>query len=92
MTPETISLSFCPTMATIDPSDGSEDVTDFLRRIRELGDQRDREDAERTRKLEEEIMEGRRQREARRVGEAKAAREPVSFHACHGPTNQFYFS
>lgn len=56
-------------MSQVDLSDGSEDVTDFLRRIKELGDKRDREDAERTRKLEEEIMEGRRQREARRAGE-----------------------
>ncbi len=50
-------------MATLEPADGSEDVNDFLRRIRELGDKRDREDAERTRKLEEDILEGRRQRE-----------------------------
>ena len=48
--------------------DGSEDVNDFLKRIRELGDQRDREDEERTRKLEEEIIQGRKEREARRAG------------------------
>lgn len=51
-----------------DPGDGSEDVTDFLRRIKELSEQRDREDEERTRKLEEEIRVGRAQREARRAG------------------------
>ena len=48
--------------------DGSEDVTDFLKRIRELNEQRDREDDERNRKLEEEIMQGRRERQARREG------------------------
>lgn len=47
---------------------GSEDVADFLRRIKELNVKRDEEDAERTRKLEEEIMQGRKQREARRLG------------------------
>jgi len=57
-------------MSTLDPSEGSEDVQEFLRRIRELSDKRDKEDAERTRKLEEDILEGRRQREARRLGEA----------------------
>ena len=55
-------------MASADVQDGSEDVTDFLRRIKELGDKRDREDEERTRKLEEELLESRRQREARRAG------------------------
>lgn len=56
-------------MAAVDAQDGSEDVTDFLRRIKELGDKRDREDEERTRKLEEDLLESRRQREARRVGQ-----------------------
>lgn len=48
---------------------GSEDVNDFLQRIRELGDQRDKEDEERTRKLEEEILQGRKERQARRAGQ-----------------------
>ena len=51
-------------------ADGSEDVNDFLKRIRELGDQRDREDEERTRNLEEEILQSRKQREARRAGQS----------------------
>ncbi len=51
----------------VDP-EGSEDVNDFLQRIKELGDQRDREDEERTRKLEEEIIQGRKERQARRAG------------------------
>ncbi len=58
-----------PIMADVD---GSEDVNDFLLRIRELGDQRDKEDEERTRKLEEEIMQGRRERQARRAGQIRS--------------------
>ncbi|KAL2038607.1 hypothetical protein N7G274_008655 [Stereocaulon virgatum] len=52
--------------------DGSEDVNDFLLRIRELGDQRDKEDEERTRKLEEEIIQGRKERQARRAERARS--------------------
>jgi hypothetical protein len=37
-------------MATTTNPDGSEDVNDFLLRIRELGEQRDKEDQERTKK------------------------------------------
>ena len=56
-------------------ADGSEDVNDFLLRIRELGDRRDKEDEERTRKLEEEIMQGRKQRQARREGGSRIQTE-----------------
>lgn len=49
--------------------EGSEDVNDFLQRIKELGDRRDQEDEERNRKLEEEILQGRAERIARRTGE-----------------------
>jgi hypothetical protein len=49
-------------------ADGSEDVNDFLQRIKELGDRRDQEDEERNRKLEEEILQGRKERQARRSG------------------------
>ncbi|KAI4127074.1 MAG: hypothetical protein LQ338_003393 [Usnochroma carphineum] len=62
-------------------NDGSEDVNDFLLRIRELGDQRDREDEERTRKLEEEIIQGRKERQARRAERARSispTKEPSS--------------
>ena len=52
-------------------NDSSEDVQDFLLRIRELGDQRDREDEERNRKLEEEIIQGRKERQARRAGQSR---------------------
>jgi hypothetical protein len=54
--------------------DGSEDVSDFLQRIKELGDRRDQEDEERNRKLEEEILQGRKERQARRAG------MPIQFH------------
>jgi hypothetical protein len=47
---------------------GAEDVNDFLQRIKELGDRRDQEDEERNRKLEEEILQGRKERQARRAG------------------------
>lgn len=43
-----------------------EDVNDFLQRIKELGQKRDEEDEERNRKLEEEILQGRKERQARR--------------------------
>lgn len=49
-------------------ADGSEDVNDFLQRIKELGDRRDQEDEERNRKLEEEILQGKKERQARRAG------------------------
>ncbi|KAL8791826.1 MAG: hypothetical protein Q9195_005562 [Heterodermia aff. obscurata] len=55
-------------------ADGSEDVNDFLQRIRELGNQRDKEDEERTRKLEEEILQGRKERQARRAGQCNVNR------------------
>ncbi|PGH11991.1 hypothetical protein AJ79_04578 [Helicocarpus griseus UAMH5409] len=51
---------------------GSEDVNDFLARVRELGNKRDKEDEERTRKLEEEILQGRRERQARRAERARS--------------------
>lgn len=55
---------------------GSEDVNDFLVRIKELSDRRDSEDEERNRKLEEEILQGRAERQARRAG--------IQSHSCTG--------
>ena len=49
--------------------DDSESVDAFLERIASLKERRDREDGERTRKLEEEILQGRKDRQARRAGE-----------------------
>ncbi|KAL3425926.1 ADP-ribosylation factor [Phlyctema vagabunda] len=53
-------------------AEGSEDVNDFLQRIKELGDRRDQEDEERNRKLEEEILQGRAERQARRAERARS--------------------
>jgi hypothetical protein len=46
------------------------DPTEFVARIRQLGEQRDQQDAERVRKLEEDIIQGRSERLARRAGES----------------------
>ncbi|KAJ5774910.1 Small GTPase superfamily ARF/SAR type [Penicillium paradoxum] len=54
------------------PNESSEDVSDFLQRIRELGERRDKEDDERTKKLEEEIIQGRKERQARRAERARS--------------------
>lgn len=56
------------TMPVTTDTDGSEDVNDFLLRIRDLSRKRDIEDEERTRKLEEEIIQGRKERSLRRAG------------------------
>ncbi len=55
-------------MSAPNANDSSEDVNDFLQRIKELGDKRDQEDEERNRLLEEEILKGRAERQARRAG------------------------
>ncbi|KAJ5901704.1 hypothetical protein N7495_002232 [Penicillium taxi] len=59
-------------MTTPTNPDGIEDVNDFLLRIRELGDRRDKEDEERTKKLEDEILQGRKERQARRAERARS--------------------
>ncbi|KAJ4362665.1 hypothetical protein N0V95_001373 [Ascochyta clinopodiicola] len=46
----------------------SEDPSDFVERIRQLGEQRDQQDADRVKKLEEELIQGRSERLARRAG------------------------
>ena len=61
-------------MIAIEDDDGSEDVNDFLKRIKELGDRRDREDEERNRRLEEQIVQGRKERQARREGQCPRCR------------------
>ncbi|TVY56292.1 Advillin [Lachnellula cervina] len=53
-------------------AESSEDVNDFLLRIKELGDKRDQEDEERNRKLEEEILQGRKERQAARRERARS--------------------
>lgn len=62
-------------MATKTNDSGAEDVSDFLKRIKgELGDDRDREDEERRKRLDEEIIQGRQERRARREGQLDIAR------------------
>ena len=56
-------------MSTAEGNDMDEaGVNEFLQRIKELGDKRNKEDEERTRKLEEEILAGREARQARQAG------------------------
>ncbi|KAL5326735.1 hypothetical protein ACEPPN_004424 [Leptodophora sp. 'Broadleaf-Isolate-01'] len=74
---------------------GSEDVNDFLLRIKELSDRRDSEDEERNRKLEEEILQGRAERQARRAERARSisptksspASTPTASRASAAPIN-----
>lgn len=49
-------------------NDDAESVNAFLERIANLKDIRNPEDEDRTRKLEEDILQGRRERQARRAG------------------------
>lgn len=56
---------------SINPAPAVDDDLDpaaFLKSVRELSEKREREDAERYRKLEEEVEQGRRERAARRLG------------------------
>ncbi|RAH75744.1 hypothetical protein BO86DRAFT_350848, partial [Aspergillus japonicus CBS 114.51] len=81
-------------MAPTTDIDSSEDVNDFLLRIRELGEKRDKEDEERTKKLEEEILQGRKERQARRADSPvlDAARLSISSTLSHRaiePPEQF---
>lgn len=58
-----------PSASKRDTSDASDlDPADFLKSIRELSAQREREDSERYRKLEEEVERSRAERKARRAG------------------------
>ncbi|KAG9236646.1 hypothetical protein BJ875DRAFT_212245 [Amylocarpus encephaloides] len=66
-------------------ADSSEDVIDFLQRIKELGHKRDEEDDERARKLEQEILEGRKQRQARRSERARSI-SPTKSSPANTPT------
>jgi hypothetical protein len=53
--------------------------SEFLQRIRKLGEERDQQDSERVRKLEEEILQGRSERERRRAGQC-----PVAWYLKYG--------
>lgn len=43
-------------------------VNDFLQKIKSMGEQRDQDTEQRSRQLEEEILKGRKERQARRAG------------------------
>lgn len=53
-------------MSSVSEADTSEDIADFLLRIRELGEKRDQEDEERTRELEADILQRRKERQSKR--------------------------
>ncbi|KAE8448181.1 hypothetical protein EG329_009785 [Mollisiaceae sp. DMI_Dod_QoI] len=72
-------------MSAPNANDGSEDVNDFLQRIKELGDKRDQEDEERNRLLEEEILKGRAERQARRAERARSI-SPTKSSPANTPT------
>jgi hypothetical protein len=57
--------------AILSPTTMAEDLdpSEFVQRIRQLGEQRDQQDAERVKRLEEELIQGRSERLARRAGE-----------------------
>lgn len=46
----------------------SDEVDQFLQRMRTMSEQRDQQDADRVKKLEEELIQGRSERLARRAG------------------------
>lgn len=58
----------CNPRAAIMSHPGEVDPRQFLERMRTLSDQRDQQDAERVKKLEEELIQGRSERLARRAG------------------------
>lgn len=66
---------FSPSISQRTADESDLDPAAFLRSVRALSEKREREDAERYRKLEEEVERGRRQRAARRAG--KIARADV---------------
>jgi hypothetical protein len=53
-------------------AEDAESVDQFLARIASLKDRHDREDEERIRKVEEDILQGRKDRQARRAGKSMA--------------------
>lgn len=56
------------------------DPSEFVQHIRQLGAQRDQQDLDRVRKLEEELIKGKSERLARRAGEC--ARECLCVFVC----------
>ncbi len=64
-------LTMSSTPASTSNADDDLDPAAFLKSMRELSENREREDAERYRKLEEEVAQGRRERAARRAGKLR---------------------
>lgn len=60
-------------------NDGSESVDQFLARIASLKDGRDDENVARTRQMEDEILKGRQERQARRLGESPVFSRNILF-------------
>jgi len=50
------------------PNDGSESVDQFLARIASLSSKQGQEEAERSKRVEEELLQARKERQARRAG------------------------
>lgn len=65
-----ITLTCALAMSSTSDPNNHEDISpaDFVKKIRELGEQRDREDAARFAQLEQDIAKGREERAARRAG------------------------
>jgi hypothetical protein len=62
-------LDIEPRISIMDASnDGAESVDQFLARIASLNSQQGLEEAERARKMEEEMLQARKERQARRAG------------------------
>ena len=65
-------------MSTASEPNNHEDISpaDFVKKIRALGEQRDREDAARFAQLEQDIVKGREERAARRAGSSSGSLWP----------------
>lgn len=75
---ERVYIECHPLLSQRPPTTMAEEVDpqEFMQRIRQLGEQRDQQDAERVKKLEEDLIQGRSERLARRAG---GCQEHVSF-------------
>lgn len=56
------------------PDDDDSSPQDFLRRVREMTEERDREDRQRVTEIEKDILQSREQRRARRAGKTTLIR------------------
>ena len=65
----------------------SNEVTDFLRSVKELQERREEEDEARSRELEEKFLQEKRERQARRAGRSAAV---LYCHCIAFPSNFFF--